>query len=54
MISQANKFQELAVALNNLAGVPTPLSVADFARVRAVLARTKDALAAVEREEAGS
>ncbi len=50
MNSQAKKFQELAVALNNLASVPTPLDGSDFARVRAILARAKDALAAVEKE----
>ena len=48
MIPQAQKFRELAGALNDLANVPIPLSEADFARARAVLARTKDALAALE------
>ena len=48
MISQAKKFRELAEALNSLASVPTPLDEADNARVRAVLARTKDAIAALE------
>ena len=50
MISQAKKFQELAVALNNLANAPDALNESDFARVRAILARAKDALAAVEKE----
>ena len=48
MISQAKKFRELAEALNALAGVPAPLDEADNARIRAVLARTKEALAAPE------
>ena len=51
MISQAKKFRELAEALNSLASVPTPLDEADNARVRAVLARAKDALAALEEAE---